>query len=88
MTPEKAREYLMQYMNERQMFPIVDSIAFRMNTPNMILDITFVELLCIAYNLKPIDMEKQTPEDIIVTKVAMKYFDRSEMGIKKYGTTL
>lgn len=29
-----------------------------------------------------------TPEDIIVTKVAMKYFDRSEMGIKKYGTTL
>ncbi len=33
-------------------------------------------------------MEKQTPEDIIVTKVAMKYFDRSEVGIKKYGTTL
>jgi len=32
-------------------------------------------------------MEKTT-EDIIVTKVAMKYFDRSEMGIKKYGTTL
>lgn len=31
---------------------------------------------------------ERTPEDIIVTKVAMKYFDRSEAGIKKYGTTL
>lgn len=39
-------------------------------------------------NVNLINMKEKTPEDIIVTKVAMKYFDRSEVGIKKYGTTL
>jgi hypothetical protein len=32
--------------------------------------------------------EKPINTDPILTKVMTKYFDRSEMGIKKYGTTL
>ena len=43
---------------------------------------------CAINEIHEIPEEKKTPEDIIVTKVAMKYFDRSEVGIKKYGTTL
>jgi hypothetical protein len=32
--------------------------------------------------------EKPIQTDAILTKVMTKYYDRSEMGIKKYGTTL
>jgi len=32
--------------------------------------------------------EKTIEADLILTKVITKYYERSEMGIKKYGTTL
>ena len=32
--------------------------------------------------------EKPIHADLVLTKVMTKYYDRSEMGIKKYGTTL
>jgi hypothetical protein len=53
MTKEQARECLKDYLENRE-FPIVDAIAVRFQTPLVISDITFVGLLCIAYDLKPI----------------------------------
>jgi hypothetical protein len=53
MTKEQARECLKDYLENREL-PIVDAIAVRFQTPLVISDITFVGLLCIAYDLKPI----------------------------------
>ena len=56
MTPKTAKEYLKEYLHtHNNEFPIVDSIAVRLQTPLVISDITFVGLLCIAYDLRPIE---------------------------------
>lgn len=56
MTPQEAREYLKQYLDtHNNEFPVIDELAFRLQTPLMISEITFVGLLCIAYNLRPIE---------------------------------
>lgn len=59
MKKEKAIEYIEDYLRYRKCkLPIFDEIAIRLNTPLVISDITFVGLLCIAYDLKPIETEK------------------------------
>jgi hypothetical protein len=56
MTPQEAKKYLKQYLDtHNNVFPIVDEIALRLHTPLVISDITFVGLLCIAYDLRPIE---------------------------------
>ena len=59
MSPEQAKEYLKEYLdNHNNQLPINDEIAVRIHTPLVISDITFVGLLCIAYNLTPIENQK------------------------------
>jgi hypothetical protein len=54
MTPQEAREYLKQYLDTHDNeFPVIDQLAFRLQTPLIISEITFVGLLCIAYDLRP-----------------------------------
>jgi hypothetical protein len=58
MTPEKARKYLEKYLkNNECKLPVTDEIVMRLNTPFVISDITFLGLICIAYDLRP------TPKD-------------------------
>ena len=45
----------------------------------------------LAFAIQEIEVvpeEKPIHADLVLTKVMTKYYDRSEMGIKKYGTTL
>lgn len=45
----------------------------------------------LAYAIQEIEVVPDTKPieaDLILTKLMTKYYDRSEMGIKKYGTTL
>jgi hypothetical protein len=58
MKPEKARKYLEEYLkNNKCKLPVTDEIVMRLNTPFVISDITFLGLICIAYDLRP------TPKD-------------------------
>lgn len=59
MTRQEAREYLKQYLDAHDnQFPVIDQLAFRLETPLIITEITFVGLLCIAYDLRPNEIEK------------------------------
>ena len=59
MTPQEAREYLKQYLDTHDNeFPVIDTLAFRLQTPLIISEITFVGLLCIAYDLRPNEINK------------------------------
>lgn len=54
MTKEQAREYLKGYLEMKDCnLPIVDEIVMRLQTPFVIADITFLGLICIAYDLRP-----------------------------------
>lgn len=54
MTKEQAREYLKEYLETKDCnLPIVDEIVMRLRTPFVIADITFLGLICIAYDLRP-----------------------------------
>jgi hypothetical protein len=56
MTKEEAREYLKEYLKNNDVnLPIVDEIVMRLQTPFVISDITFLGLICIAYDLRPND---------------------------------
>jgi hypothetical protein len=92
MTPkENARQWLEDYLKEKNgKIPIVDEIAVIHNTPLVISKITFVGLLCMAYDLRPIEKEKmkQQIEDKIVLRVLARFNERSKLGIMKYNTTL
>jgi hypothetical protein len=60
MKPEKAREYLEEYLkNNGCKLPITDEIVMRLNTPFVIADITFLGLICIAYDLLPAPKNEQ-----------------------------
>lgn len=53
MTKEEARKNLEEYLKNNDL-PITDAIAMRLQTPFVISDITFLGLICIAYDLRPI----------------------------------
>ena len=56
MTKEKARENLEDYLKYNGVkLPVVDEIVMRLQTPFVISDITFLGLICIAYDLRPIE---------------------------------
>ena len=60
MTPEKAKEYLEDYLkNNGCKLPITDAIVIRYSTPFVIADMTFLGLLCIAYDLRPTPKDEQ-----------------------------
>ena len=59
MTKEQAREYLQEYLKNNEVnLPIVDEIVMRMQTPFVIADMTFLGLMCIAYDLRPIQNDE------------------------------
>lgn len=54
MTKDEARKYLEDYLKEKNgKLPIYDEIVKRFSTPLIIEDITFILLICIAYDLTP-----------------------------------
>lgn len=56
MTKEQARENLEDYLKHNDVkLPVVDEIVMRLQTPFVISDITFLGLICIAYDLRPIE---------------------------------
>jgi hypothetical protein len=56
MTKDQAREYLKEYLENKDCnLPIVDEMVMRLQTPFVIADITFIGLICIAYDLRPIE---------------------------------
>ena len=56
MTKEQARENLEDYLKHNDVkLPVVDAIVMRLQTPFVISDITFLGLICIAYDLRPIE---------------------------------
>ena len=58
MTKEQAREYLKEYLKNNDVnLPIVDEVVMTYETPFVIADMTFLGLICIAYDLRP------TPKD-------------------------
>ena len=60
MTKEQARKNLKEYLQNNDCnLPIVDEIVMRLNTPFVIADITFLGLICIAYDLRPIQKNEQ-----------------------------
>jgi len=60
MTKEEAREYLKEYLQNNDVnLPIVDAIVMRYTTPFVISDMTFLGLICIAYDLRPIQKDEQ-----------------------------
>jgi hypothetical protein len=92
---ENARQWLEDYLKEKNgKIPIVDEIAVIHNSPLVISEITFVGLLCMAYDLRPQKNEpKEEPmnqqiEDKIVLRVLARFNERSKLGIMKYNTTL
>jgi hypothetical protein len=59
MTKEQAREYLKEYLKNNDVnLPIVDEVVMRMQTPFVIADMTFLGLMCIAYDLRPIQKDE------------------------------
>lgn len=59
MTKEKARENLKNYLQDHNCeLPITDEIAMRLVTPFVIADITFLGLICIAYDLRPLQKDE------------------------------
>ena len=59
MTKEQAREYLEDYLKSHDVkLPIVDAIVMRYTTPFVIADMTFLGLICIAYDLRPIQKDE------------------------------
>jgi hypothetical protein len=92
---ENARQWLENYLKDKNgKLPIVDEIAVIHNSPLVISEITFVGLLCMAYDLRPQKNEpKEEPmnqqiEDKIVLRVLARFNERSQVGITKYNTTL
>lgn len=60
MTKEQAREYLKEYLKNNDVnLPIVDEVVMTYETPFVISHMTFLGLMCIAYDLRP------TPKDEI-----------------------
>ena len=60
MTKEEAREYLEDYLKSHDVkLPVVDAIVMRYTTPFVISDMTFLGLICIAYDLRPIQKDEQ-----------------------------
>jgi hypothetical protein len=59
MTKEEARKNLEDYLKSHDVkLPIVDAIVMRMQTPFVIADMTFLGLICIAYDLRPIQKDE------------------------------
>jgi len=59
MTKEQARDAIKDYLKDHNKeLPIFDEIAVTFRTPLVISDITFVGLLCIAYDLRPIQKDE------------------------------
>ena len=59
MTKEEAREYLEDYLKSHDVkLPVVDAIVMRYTTPFVIADMTFLGLICIAYDLRPIQKDE------------------------------
>jgi hypothetical protein len=59
MTKEQARDAIKNYLKDHNNeLPIFDAIAVTFRTPLVISDITFVGLLCIAYDLRPIQKDE------------------------------
>jgi hypothetical protein len=59
MTKEQAREYLKEYLKNNDVnLPIVDEVVMRYTTPFVIADMTFLGLICIAYDLRPIPKDE------------------------------
>lgn len=60
MTKEEARKNLEDYLKSHEVkLPVVDEIVMRYTTPFVITDITFLGLICIAYDLRPIQKDEQ-----------------------------
>lgn len=60
MTKEEARKNLENYLKSNDVkLPIVDEIVMRLTTPFVISDITFLGLICIAYDLRPLQKDEQ-----------------------------
>ena len=56
MTKEQAREYLKEYLKNNDVnLPIVDEVVMSYQTPFVIADMTFLGLMCIAYDLRPME---------------------------------
>ena len=56
MTKEQAREYLKEYLEKKDCnLPIVDEVVIQLQTPFIISEVTFKYLICIAYDLRPIE---------------------------------
>ena len=100
MTKEEAREILEGHLIVSNVnFPITDEIAYKIwnEDGSTLEEFTFTHLLCIAYNLKtekdmpyiPVPKpQNQQIEDKIVLRVLARFNERSQVGIKKYNTTL
>lgn len=59
MTKEEARKNLEDYLKSHDVkLPVVDAIVMRYTTPFVISDITFLGLICIAYDLRPIQKDE------------------------------
>ena len=59
MTKEEARKNLEDYLKSHDVkLPIVDAIVMRYTTPFVIADMTFLGLICIAYDLRPIPKDE------------------------------
>ena len=59
MTKEEARKNLEDYLKSHDVkLPIVDAIVMRYATPFVISDMTFLGLICIAYDLRPIQKDE------------------------------
>jgi hypothetical protein len=60
MTKAKARKCLENYLkNNVCKLPITDAIVIKYSTPFEIADMSFLGLLCIAYDLRPAPKQKQ-----------------------------
>ena len=60
MTKEQARKNLEDYLKSHEVkLPVVDAIVMRYATPFVIADMTFLGLICIAYDLRPIQKDEQ-----------------------------
>lgn len=59
MTKEEARKNLEDYLKSHDVkLPVVDAIVMRYTTPFVISDMTFLGLMCIAYDLRPIQKDE------------------------------
>lgn len=59
MTKEEARKNLEDYLKSHDVkLPVVDAIVMRYTTPFVISDMTFLGLICIAYDLRPIQKDE------------------------------